>query len=260
MRYWNRNLISATARRPTSSESSGIFDLRSYSVYADEGIWPKTYEVVTNGLVLYLDAGNSSSYSGSGTAWSDLSDSGNDGTLTNGPTFDSNNSGAIVFDGTNDYVDVSGSETLTAATFLTWIRRSGEQTNYAGILFSRSTVTSGMNFRGTSEEVGYHWNNDQNTYNWSSGLTVPNAEWCMIAVTVTSSIATAYLFRSAGTTSATNSVSHSSSTLDNIKVGADQGSGRYFDGRISVAMLYDRALSQSELTSNYNAFKSRYGY
>jgi hypothetical protein len=62
-----------------------------------------TASLITTNLVLHLDASNSSSYSGSGTTWSDLSGDGNDLTLTNGPTFTSDNGGAIVFDGTNDY-------------------------------------------------------------------------------------------------------------------------------------------------------------
>jgi len=60
--------------------------------------------IVTDGLVLALDAADRNSYPGSGTTWSDMSGNGNNGTLTNGPTFSSANGGAIVFDGTNDYV------------------------------------------------------------------------------------------------------------------------------------------------------------
>ena len=60
--------------------------------------------IVTDGLVLCLDAANSRSYPKSGTAWSDLAGS-NNGTLTNGPTFSSANGGSIVFDGSNDRVD-----------------------------------------------------------------------------------------------------------------------------------------------------------
>ena len=60
--------------------------------------------IVEDGLVLALDAGNTKSYPGSGTTWTDLSGKGNNGTLTNGPTFDSGNGGAIFFDGGNDYV------------------------------------------------------------------------------------------------------------------------------------------------------------
>jgi hypothetical protein len=60
--------------------------------------------VVTDGLVLALDAADTNSYPGSGTTWNDLSGNGNTGTLTNGPTYSSDNGGSIVFDGTNDYV------------------------------------------------------------------------------------------------------------------------------------------------------------
>jgi len=58
-------------------------------------------KIVTDGLILALDAGNRFSYPGSGTTWSDLSGNGYNGTLINGPTF---SNGAIVFDGTDDYV------------------------------------------------------------------------------------------------------------------------------------------------------------
>jgi len=60
--------------------------------------------IVTDGLVFAVDAANYESYPGSGTTWSDLVGS-NNGTLINGPTFDSGNGGSIVFDGTNDYID-----------------------------------------------------------------------------------------------------------------------------------------------------------
>ena len=61
--------------------------------------------IIKDGLVLTLDASSQRSYPGSGTTWYDLSGNGNNGTLTNGPTFDSGNGGSIVFDGTNDYVN-----------------------------------------------------------------------------------------------------------------------------------------------------------
>ena len=63
--------------------------------------------IITNGLVLALDAANKKSYPGSGTVWSDLSGNANTGTLTNGPTFDSSNNGSIDFDGTDDFVECS---------------------------------------------------------------------------------------------------------------------------------------------------------
>ena len=213
---------------------------------------------IVDGLVLALDAGNTKSYPGSGTTWKDLSGNSNNGTLTNGPTYSSADGGYLNFDGTNDYVDVSGSIPVSAATFLAWVRLDGDQSHFTGVIFSRSPA-SGMNFYSTSEQIAYHWNNASNTYNWQSGLIVPTQEWCMISVNVNSSSATAYLCRSSGITSATNTVSHSSITLDAINVGRDSSSGRDLDGRMSVAMIYNRALTASEVSQNYNAFRGRYG-
>jgi hypothetical protein len=217
-----------------------------------------TFPVVTTGLQLYLDAGNASSYSGSGTAWNDLSGNGRNGTLTNGPTYSATNGGSIVFDGSNDLVQCTGSLTVTAATFVTWIKRNGSQGQYDGILFSRGTNTTGMNFY-TSNQLGYHWNDANNTYNWSSGLTIPDATWCMIALSVTSTAATAYLCQASGITSATNTVSHGSSVLNDIKLSVDDAAARYFTGNIAIAQLYNTALSAGEISQNFQADRARFG-
>ena len=214
--------------------------------------------VVTTGLQLYLDAGNASSYPGSGTAWTDLSGNNRDGTLTNGPTYSGTNGGSIVFDGSNDYVQCTGSLTVTAATFVTWIRRNGNQGQYDGILFSRGSNTTGMNFQ-TSNQLGYHWNDAGNTYNWQSGLTIPNLTWCMIAVSVTSTAATAYLCQTGGTTTATNTVNHSSGNLNDIKLAQDDAGNRFFNGNIAVAQLYNIALSAGEISQNFEADRARFG-
>jgi hypothetical protein len=215
--------------------------------------------IVTTNLSMFLDAGNASSYPGSGTAWTDLSGNSRNGTLTGGPTYTSADGGSIVFDGTNDFVQCSGSITATAATFVTWIRRNGTQSDYDGIIYSRGATATGIQFFGTTNRIAYTWNNAVNTYTWNSGLTLPDLTWCMIAVSVTSSSATAYLCQSSGITSATNTVSHTSTTLNDIKIGQDDLGGRFFTGNIATAMIYDRALSAAEITQNFNALRSRYG-
>ena len=76
----------------------GRFGVRSY-------VAPVSLStIITTGLVLNLDAGNTASYSGTGTTWTDLSGNGNNGTLTNGTSYSSTNGGVMVFDGVNDYV------------------------------------------------------------------------------------------------------------------------------------------------------------
>jgi hypothetical protein len=213
--------------------------------------------IVTTGLALYLDAGNASSYPGSGTNWNDLSGNGRNGTLTLGPTYSSAGGGSIVFDGINDFVQCTGSLTVTAATFVSWIRRNGNQGQYDGILFSRGTNTTGMNFQ-VSNQLGYHWNNNVNTYGWQSGLTIPDLTWCMIAVSVTSTAATAYLCQTSGITTATNTVSHGSSPLDDIKLALDDA-GRYFTGNIAISQLYNTALSAGQISQNFAVDRARFG-
>ena len=214
--------------------------------------------IVTSGLQLYLDAGNTSSYSGSGTNWTDLSGNGRNGTLTNGPTYSATNRGSIVFDGTNDFVQCSGSLTVTAATFVSWIRRNGNQGQYDGILFSRGTNTTGMNFQ-VSNQLGYHWNDNINTYGWQSGLTVPDLTWCMIAVSITSTAATAYLCQTSGITTATRTVNHGSSVLNDIKLAQDDAGSRFFNGNIAIAQLYNVALSAEQISTNFQADRARFG-
>ena len=215
--------------------------------------------IVTSGLQLYLDAGNTSSYPGTGTNWTDLSGNGRHGTLTSGPTYSATNRGSIVFDGSDDFVQCSGSLTVTAATFVIWLRRNGSQGSFDGIMYSRSTNATGISFFGTTNKISYTWNNAVNTYTWDSGLTIPDLTWCMVAVSVTSTSATAYLCQSSGITSATNTVSHTSTVLDDVKLAQDDLGGRFFNGRISVAMIYDRALSADEITQNFNALRGRFG-
>ena len=215
-------------------------------------------KIVTDGLVLYLDAANPYSYVSGSTSWNDISRGGNNGTLVNGPTYSSANLGSIVFDGVDDYIQCTGSLTLTSATFVTWIRRNGDQNQYDGILFSRGTNTTGMNFF-SSNQLGYVWNDVPATYNWASGLTIPNSVWCMIAVSVTSTSATGYLCQTSGITTSTNTSNHASSVLDSINIARDSGASRYFNGNIAISQLYNRALSAQEVLQNYNATKTRFG-
>ena len=72
--------------------------------------------IVRDSLLLYLDAANTKSYPGSGTTWYDLSGNNKNPTLTNGPTFNSDNLGSIVLDGTNDYVEFSPDGDITSDT------------------------------------------------------------------------------------------------------------------------------------------------
>lgn len=223
------------------------------------GIIDSNQKIVSNGLILNLDAAQLRSYPTTGTAWTDLSGTSNNATLTNGPTFNSANGGSIVFDGTNDYAPTTNTLTLSTATFISWIKQNGTQVAYAGILFTRTTSVTGIGYYLTPDRLSYTWNGTVDTYNWNSGLIIPDNVWCMVAVSVSASSATAYLCQSSGITSATNNVTHASSSNLNFNVARDTFSTRYFKGNVGISLLYNRALSSTEITQNFNAVKSRFG-
>jgi hypothetical protein len=214
--------------------------------------------IVVDGLVLSLDAANTKSYPGTGTVWSDLSRNGNNGTLTNGPTFNAGNGGNIVFDGVNDFISILGSTSITTATLLIWVYRNGAQPNYAGLFYSRGTSVSGIGFYGTTNNLSYTWNNAPNTYNFNSGLLVPNLQWSMCAVSVSASNAVLYVGSSNGLLSSTNNISHSSSIINALRIASDNFWSP-FKGSVSNAMFYNRALSQTEILQNFNTTKGRFG-
>ena len=212
-------------------------------------------KIVTDGLVLALDAGNRKSYLGSGTAWNDVSGNNITGTLTNGPTFDTANGGSIVFDGSNDYVQTNINRSFTEMTLMGFIKRNGTQVDYAGIFFSRGSSVTGLDFYTAAQNLGYTWNNAVNTYTFNSNLLVPNNTWCMVAMSVTSTVATLYV----NTSSATNTVSHTSTTVDDLRLGVDEFGSRFMNGNIANVMMYNRALSTNEILQNFNATRGRFG-
>ena len=212
---------------------------------------------VTSGLVLALDAANPKSYVSGSTTWSDLS--GNySGSLVNNLAFNSTNGGSLVFNGSNTYVATNTNLTLSDATLLCWIKRNGNQNQYISLFFSRNpSLATGFSF-GPSNQLGYHWNDTITTYNWSSGLTIPDNTWCMIAISITSTTGVAYLGQGDTITSATNTTTHNSVSSLRFYVGADFNGARYFNGSIASAQIYNRALSSTEILQNYNSQKSRY--
>jgi hypothetical protein len=81
----------------------------------------------------------------------------------------------------------------------------------------------------------------------------------MIAVSVTNTAATAYLCQTSGITTATNTVNHASSLINDIKIARDEFSTRYFNGNIAIALLYNIALSAGQVSTNFEADRGRFG-
>jgi hypothetical protein len=218
--------------------------------------------IITNGLVLCLDAANTKSYPGSGTTWTDLSANGNNGTLVNGVGYNSANGGFLSFDGSNDYVSVSNSSSLNPLTntLICWAKSNTATWNEYGFLMSKRDVfVMHPNISSTSVSYYYRLNNA-----WlAQGITVNNIQqWNMYACSWDGTTLSAYLngnlINSGVKTGPLNTADIGISGV--LEIGRDDGIGsRVFNGNISQVKMYNRALTADEIQQNFNATRSRFG-
>ena len=220
-------------------------------------------KIVTDGLVLSLDASDLNSYPGSGTTWNDLAGS-NNGTLTNGPTFDSNgNASSIVFDGVDDYVTKSNPANFPINSDLSafcFFRRTGNtsspphqcliSTGYGGwnlLLLNQTTLSVNKAF----------------IENIITGSTTAINQWYFVGYTRSG---TEFKLYKNGILDSTISKTVSFNDNSKYELGTDSGVGgnnnsrnAYINGNISLVQVYNRALSAEEVAQNYSAQKSRFG-
>lgn len=224
-------------------------------------------KIVTDGLVLNLDGANPKSYMSGSTIWDDLTYYKNNGTLTNGPTFDTNNGGSIVFDGVNDYINLGTSiGKLVQFTISVWLKPNNW--NNCGIVFSSNTGGGqgpthwGLWGRGGGNiEVfvsnGITLQVANTNLPWSS-LGVPTSSYTNIVITING--LNISLFK--------NSIQVGSNIIQTVQqsgimydlcIGKNPAdTGYFYNGLISNTYIYNRALSPSEVLQNYNALKNRF--
>jgi hypothetical protein len=225
--------------------------------------------VVTDGLVLWLDAANPRSYPGSGTVWNDMSGNNNTGTLTNGPTFSSASLGSIVFDGTNDWIDNGLSSSLKPANMSVncWIK-GGPGPNL-GIFVdgdSNSANRGYLMYYNTNNTIAFQ--SRFNTTTVGAATTISTANTNQICnVTGTYDGATVKIYFNGILEATTNYTQGSTYGAGRIYLGfyrsyqilgganADTYS---FRGSIYNTQIYNRALSPQEVKQNYDALKGRY--
>ena len=223
--------------------------------------------IVTNGLVLCLDAGNAKSYPGSGTTWTDLSGRGNNGTLVNGPTYSSANGGSLVFDGVNDGVQLAGTNfSLNQMTISSWNFSSNYVQN--GFMFEKTTNGSvntqySLFFNGSSSSNLYYRTYGLSTTdlivsNANSG--VVNNNWNNVVATWDGTNKRIYVNGILRATSAnlTGTITQNSTGAAYIGIYGNFG-GYPFNGRIAQTQIYNRALTASEIQQNFNALRGRFG-
>jgi hypothetical protein len=213
--------------------------------------------VITNGLVLNLDAGTALSYDGSGTNWYDTSGSGYILGARNSPTFvNAGLASYFTLNGSNqDFYLASYGPAYTQITINLWVWRNGTQGGYAGLVSNQSR--SGFIYTDTGGSFSYIWNNDTNTFSYTSGVNSANQTWAMATLTITSTEVKWYLN---GILQHSRTYGHSSTTISNLYIGSDAGiAGRYYNGRIAMCQIYNRALTSTEILQNFNATRGRYG-
>lgn len=218
-----------------------------------------TPPIVTNGLVLHLDAANTLSYQSGSTIWNDLSGNRNNGTLINGPTFNSANGGSIVFDGVNDYATINTSIGSGNFTFNIWLRRQSTSTAPL-FLFGRyadSKVRGCMFFilnNILSFRIAAAASFDR-TVNMTSPVT--GSSWTNIVASAnrTSNV---LLYRD-GLLDRQADISTQQGNIPTLNyIGAANGGAWFLNANLGIVQVYNRALSQQEILQNYNATKSRF--
>ena len=219
---------------------------------------PNNYgpRIVTDGLVLCLDAGNQKSYPGSGTTWSDISRNGNNGTL-NGSTFNSANGGSIVFDGVDDSVSTTRTST-TSFTWVAWFKPNVVSSAFRNIISIRAPSYMLMLMDDDNGGMGF-WAPDTLTTGPSLNMTGMSANVWYHATFVRegNSITNGYkTYMNGSFRGSANTGTWSSS--DPIIIGARTDAAQFFSGNIAAIQIYNRALSASQVLQNYNATKGRF--
>jgi len=213
-------------------------------------------KIVTDGLVLCLDAANPKSYPGSGTTWSDLSGNGNDGTLVNGPIFQQD---FFQFDGSNDIVNtplVLESPVDESVTF-EMIFKYNSTGNFKGLMGASNYQSSGFSV-GIMGSNQLRW-----TYNGSSISYEPVFTYNCSVISSGTFIFDGRNLRAYRNTSLVNS---STAGFDAVKSTntiqiAENRQGGWGPSQIDLycTKVYNRALTEAEIKQNFNALRGRYG-
>jgi len=229
--------------------------------------------IVTDGLVFAVDAANPDSYVSGSTIWKGQTVNQNNGTLTNGPIFDSDNGGSIDFDGVDDYIDCGDNDNLSFGdasndspfSISAWIKIG--QTTAQGIVtkYGSGSSTREYTFYTTGGKLRLLlWGNGTN--NFATGTTTLSTDtWYHIACTYDGrGGSTAYngitLYINAVAESVTTSggsYTVMSNTSQPLYLGKENA--KLIQGNIANSQIYNRALSATEVLQNYNALKTRFG-
>jgi len=223
--------------------------------------------IVSNGLIMDLDAAKFDSYPKTGTRWYDITWSTSGGTLINGPVFNSGNSGYISFDGTNDYADL-GNVLFNSATTVTldiWVNIPSMVVNKYimakgsagdGIYTFYLTTGPGPSGGGSSYVRFSMGNQSGTTSTVIEYSSLVWGQWYNFTFTYNGTTVTGY--RNASTPLTSSLSGNLYTTTSSINLASDKY-GNVGAANIASFKIYNRVLSSTEVLQNYNAVKGRYG-
>ena len=215
-------------------------------------------KIITDNLVLYVDAANTKSYGGSGTTWTDLSGEGNNGAIS-GATHTSGAGGYFDFDGSNDQIVCGSSNDFAFGTgdftIEFWCNPDTLSTRCMISISSTGTnATTNWQVRYDSSKVKWVYSG---TSNILSSSTVSTGEWTHIVATRSGTTLTLYIN---AVSEGTGSSSANLSDNGTLRIGCTRAQNNFFDGKISNVKLYKgKALTAEEVAQNFNALRGRYG-
>jgi hypothetical protein len=205
---------------------------------------------ITNGLLACFDAANLKSYPGSGTTWTNLNGSGNNGTLINGVGYSSNNPVSLTFDGTDDRVELSTAfGTLSQYTISYWAKRDAENR------MPVSTIDGGFYWFGDNSWRYVH-GGVAGEYYYSKPTSIPLNSWGNYAVVYNGSNVTIYRQGVYQGQQATTGTANFSTAL---RIGWWSSNTYAYLGNIANVSFYNVALTAAEISQNFNALRGRFG-
>jgi hypothetical protein len=227
--------------------------------------------IVTDGLVLCLDAANKRSYPGAGTTWTDLSSSKANGTLVNMTNnFSTDGAGGLTLDGTNEYVksDLVLGDANTSFTLSVWIKLTSLNGSNSLVVFSNYGLVSTTslyavvaNDANNPTSVRFDARSSTNVLVQSSSINIPdNTTFNYMTIVRDSSNDLLYLYVNNTSTSVgfLGSYDMRSTGSNNGSIFVGRHLNTYVQGSTSSIVAYNRVLSAEEIKQNYLATKGRY--
>lgn len=222
--------------------------------------------VVKSNLVLWLDAANPLSYSGSGSTWNDLSGNGTNYTLYNTPTYSTNNSGVLTFAGASSQYATSTNTVFNSSAFNTYTFNLWVYPTAAGQLLQvdgQATTNTAYHYSAIEINSGGTISFGQ----WQGPLaTVTTSaqsfnKWYNLTLTYNGTTAIAYINGSAIGSSNLAWTSPGAQTFLALMAAdsTDMGTNANGSGSIGVFMCYNTALSAAQVYQNFSALRVRYG-